>query len=226
MTFSIIARCARTGQFGMAVSSSSPAVASRCAFARAGVGVVATQNITDPSLGPKGLELMAGGASAELCLQTLIAQTPYAAYRQLSVIDCHGHTTQWSGAATLGVHAMTKHLNVACAGNMLANVSVPQIMLDAFLQSDEKQELGNRLLIALNAGLKGGGEAGPVYSAGLIVVADQSWPLTDLRVDWDDAPVEKLQKMWGIWSCQMHDYTQRALAPAYSPSYGVPGDNG
>ncbi|BBC79995.1 DUF1028 domain-containing protein [Acetobacter orientalis] len=226
MTFSIIARCTRTGQFGMAVSSSSPAVASRCAFARAGVGVVATQNITDPSLGPKGLELMAHGASAELCLQTLVEQTPYAAYRQLSVIDCQGQTAQWSGTATLGLHAMAKHINIACAGNMLANVSVPQIMLDAFLQSDETQELGQRLLIALKAGLAGGGEAGPVYSAGLVVVADQSWPLTDLRVDWDDAPIEKLQQIWDVWSCQMHDYTQRALAPAYSPSYGVPGDNG
>ena len=226
MTFSIIARCPRTGQFGMAVSSSSPAVASRCAFARAGVGVVATQNITDPSLGPKGLKLMARGASAELCLQTLIEQTPYASYRQLSVIDCHGQTAQWSGSATLGIHAMAKDVNVACAGNMLADSSIPRIMLDAFLQSDETQELGQRLLIALNAGLTGGGEAGPVYSAGLVVVADQSWPLTDLRVDWDDAPIEKLQQIWDVWSCQMHDYTQRALAPAYSPSYGVPGDNG
>ncbi|MGB3388677.1 MAG: DUF1028 domain-containing protein, partial [Pseudaminobacter sp.] len=63
MTFSISARCAATGMFGIAVSSSSPCVAARCAHARAGVGVVATQNITDPTLGPRGLDLMASGLS-------------------------------------------------------------------------------------------------------------------------------------------------------------------
>ena len=52
MTFSLIARCARTDQFGMVISSSSPAVAARCAHVRAGVGVVASQNVTDPALGP------------------------------------------------------------------------------------------------------------------------------------------------------------------------------
>ncbi|GIR51209.1 MAG: hypothetical protein CM15mP60_2700 [Alphaproteobacteria bacterium] len=52
MTFSIVARCAKTGQFGMAVASSSPAVAARCAYARAGVGAAASQNVTDPRLGP------------------------------------------------------------------------------------------------------------------------------------------------------------------------------
>ena len=58
MTFSIVARCARTGQFGMAISSSSPAVAARCAHIRAGVGAVASQNITDPALGPLVLDQM------------------------------------------------------------------------------------------------------------------------------------------------------------------------
>ncbi|RVC66397.1 DUF1028 domain-containing protein, partial [Mesorhizobium sp. M2A.F.Ca.ET.046.02.1.1] len=56
MTFSIVARCRRTGMFGVAVSSSSPAVAARCAYAQAGVGAVASQNVTDPTLGPKALE--------------------------------------------------------------------------------------------------------------------------------------------------------------------------
>ena len=64
MTFSISARCPDTGMFGIAVSSSSPCVAARCAHARAGVGAVATQNVTDPRLGPKGLDLMASGLSA------------------------------------------------------------------------------------------------------------------------------------------------------------------
>ncbi|HSF95655.1 MAG TPA: DUF1028 domain-containing protein, partial [Thermohalobaculum sp.] len=64
MTFSIAARCSETGMFGIAVSSSSPAVAARCAHARAGVGAVASQNITDPALGTRALDLMALGARA------------------------------------------------------------------------------------------------------------------------------------------------------------------
>ncbi|WP_281701080.1 DUF1028 domain-containing protein [Acetobacter malorum] len=225
MTFSIIARCERTGQFGMAVSSSSPAVASRCAFARAGVGVVATQNITDPTLGPLGLELMERGASAKECIQILVRKNQYTAYRQLSAIDCDGLTAQWSGAKTLGLYASVKDKNVACSGNMLAEASVPETMLENFLVSGTKKELGERLLLALAAGLADGGEAGPVYSAGLLVVDRNQWPLTDLRVDWAEHPIERLTKIWNIWSPQMHDYTQRALEPAYSPSYGVPGEN-
>ena len=64
MTFSIVAKCADTGQFGLAISSSSPAVAARCAFAKAGVGAVATQNVTNPALGPMVLEYLESGFSA------------------------------------------------------------------------------------------------------------------------------------------------------------------
>ena len=64
MTFSLVARCAKTGMFGVAISSSSPAVGARCSHARAGVGAVASQNVTDPRLGPLALDLMQGGKSA------------------------------------------------------------------------------------------------------------------------------------------------------------------
>jgi uncharacterized Ntn-hydrolase superfamily protein len=81
MTFSIAARCARTGRFAVAVASSSPAVAARCAYARAGVGGVTTQNITDPRLGPRGLDLMALGADAEAACSALRRTAPHLEYR-------------------------------------------------------------------------------------------------------------------------------------------------
>ncbi len=81
MTFSIVARCARTGMFGVAVSSSSPAVAARCAYAQAGVGAVASQNVTDPTLGTRGLELMARGASAAETIAILRRTGSYIDYR-------------------------------------------------------------------------------------------------------------------------------------------------
>src|SRR5262249_8989777 len=92
MTFSIAARCARTGMLGIAVSSSSPAVAARCAYARAQVGAVGSQNITDPTLGPKLLDLIALGATAADAVRIVSGSAPYIAYRQLVAVDAAGRT--------------------------------------------------------------------------------------------------------------------------------------
>src|SRR4051812_12643834 len=104
MTFSIATRCERTAQFGVAVSSSSPAVAARCAWARAGVGAACTQNITDPSLGPKLLDQLFSGKSAADAMATVVAGTSFVEYRQLTVIDRFGNTAFHNGAHVLGTH--------------------------------------------------------------------------------------------------------------------------
>jgi uncharacterized Ntn-hydrolase superfamily protein len=222
VTFSIIARCPATGMFGMAISSSSPAVAARCAHARAGVGVVATQNITDPALGPAGLDLMAQGASAAQALEILVATRPHMAFRQLALIDRVGRTSVHSGARTLGVHALAQSENAAAAGNLLADPGVPQAMLAAFAAIDG--QLGDRLMAALAAGLAAGGEAGPVHSAGLLLVRDVAWPVADLRVDWHDEPIGALAALWALYQPQLDDYVRRALDPDDAPRFGVPGE--
>src|SRR5690242_21820144 len=117
MTFSISARCQRTGMLGIAVSSSSPCVAARCAHARAGAGAVATQNITDPMLGPKGLDLLARGLSAKDALTTLRAEARHIDYRQLALVDRQGRTAAFSGTKTLGTHNTAAAPNVVTAGN-------------------------------------------------------------------------------------------------------------
>jgi uncharacterized Ntn-hydrolase superfamily protein len=221
MTFSIAAKCSRSGMFGMAISSSSPAVAARCAHARARIGVVASQNITDPRLGKTGLDLMARGASAKEALKTLCA-SPLIAHRQLMLVDANGRTAAYSGPGTLGIHAIAEGKNAVAAGNLLANADVPQAMMKAFEASDAL--LPERLLAALAAGLKAGGEAGPVHSAGLLVVREVEWPIADLRVDWSDSPIADLQNLWALYKPQMEDYVRRALDPSAAPSFGVPGD--
>src|SRR5687767_15782318 len=105
MTLSIAGRCAQTGQFGVAISSSSPAVAARCAWARAGVGAACTQNITDPRLGGALLDVLAAGASAVEAMTAVIGVEPLIAWRQLTVIDREGRTAVWSGQRTLGTFA-------------------------------------------------------------------------------------------------------------------------
>ena len=81
-------------------------------------------------------------------------------------------------------------------------------------------------MAALAAGLRAGGEAGPVHSAGLIIVSDVPWPVTDLRVDWSEDPIAELTALWRLWRPQAEAYRLRALDPAAAPSYGVPGDEG
>lgn len=224
MTFSIVARCPRSGQFAVAVSSSSPAVAARCAFARAGVGAVTTQNVTDPRLGPWVLDLLAAGASAAEARDIVVRNCTFPAYRQLTIIDREGRTALWSGEQALGINATDEGRNVLSAGNLLASPAVPEAVVRSFEQSDGVEELGQRVIAAMQAGLAAGGEAGPVRSAGLIVVDREAWPVADLRVDWDDAPIARLATLWTLWKPQMHDYVTRCLNPEAAPSYGVPGD--
>src|SRR5215468_8532434 len=99
MTFSLVGRCARTGMLGTVVASSSPAVAARCAWARAGVGAVATQNVTDPSLAPRVLSLLESGRPAAGALHEVIGTAAHAEYRQLAGIDAQGRTASYSGPA-------------------------------------------------------------------------------------------------------------------------------
>ena len=87
MTFSLAGRCERTGMVGIVVSSSSPAVAARCAHARAGVGAAASQNITDPRLGTELLDLIEAGTPADQAVERVSAAAPHASYRQLTAVD-------------------------------------------------------------------------------------------------------------------------------------------
>ncbi len=223
MTLSIAGRCVRSGQFGVAISSSSPAVAARCAWARAGVGAACTQNITDPRLGTVLLDSIAKGDLASEAMAAVIRTEPLIAWRQLTAIDQNGVTAIWSGERTLGVYATAEGRDCVAAGNLLAASNVPVAMVGSFADLPD-EELGDRLMAALREGLRAGGEAGPVHSAGLIVVSDVPWPVTDLRVDWSEDPVAELNALWRLWRPQADAYRLRALDPTAAPSYGVPGD--
>ena len=217
MTFSVVARCAQTGRFGVVVTSSSIAVASRCGrWARAGVGAVATQNITDPALGQLGLDLLAEGYGAEAVLRSLVAARPFAEFRQLAVVDVNGATASYSGTKSLGLYKEQHGKDCVACGNLLANDSIPSAMISAFELEPDKH-LGQRLLSALRAGLEAGGETAPVRSAGLYVVDRFVWPVIDLRVDRHDDPIAELGQVFAEYFPQMNDYIQRAVDPTQMP---------
>lgn len=220
MTFSIAARDG--GRFGMAVSSSSPAVAARCLHLRPGIGAAASQNVTDPRLGGRMLDRLAVHGDAERALKEVGADATDLDHRQLTAIGATGPAAWFSGEQTLGTHGAAVGPNSVAAGNMLVDRGLPAVMVEAF--ESATGELEQRLLAALRAGHDAGGEEGPVHSAGLAVVADVEWRVTDLRVDWAEDPIDRLTEAVEVWLPQRDDYVRRGLNPATAPSYGVPGD--
>lgn len=223
MTFSIVGRCARTGQLGVAISSSSIAVGARCPWLQAGVGAVSTQNITLPALGPQVLGRLAEQTPAEAALAQVMAAEPWREHRQVTVVDAQGRTAHFSGREALGLHHAVAGAQCVAAGNLLASPAVIEAMVPAFEATPGP--LADRLLAAMQAALAAGGEAGPVQSAALKVVGEVPWPIIDLRVDWAEAdPIGQLAGLWQAYRPQMQDYLTRALDPTAAPSYGVPGD--
>lgn len=224
MTFSIVGRCPETGQLGIAISSSSIAVGARCPWLRAGVGAVATQNVTLPALGPQILDLLEQQTlEPGEALQRALSANGWSQYRQVTVIDSHGRTALFSGKEALGLYNAVAGEQCVAAGNLLSSESVIQTMVEAF--ENASGQLADRLLAAMHAAMAAGGEAGPVHSAALKVMGDLTWPIIDLRVDWaDNDPIGQLDGLWQAYRPQMQDYLTRALDPTAAPSYGVPGD--
>jgi uncharacterized Ntn-hydrolase superfamily protein len=223
MTFSIVGRCADTGQLGIAISSSSIAVGARCPWLRPGVGAVSTQNITLPALGALSLDQMENGLSSEQAVAQALSLDEYRQFRQLTAIDHLGRTAHFSGSETLGTHQALSGEQCVGAGNMLADRAVIEALVRAFETHDGL--LADRLIAAMQAAVAAGGEAGPVHSAALVVVGDHSWPIVDLRVDWaEEDPIGTLANLWRDYRPQMQDYLTRALDPTKAPRYGVPGD--
>ena len=210
--------------FGVAISSSSPAVASRCAYTRSKVGAVASQNVTDPTLGPKTLDYIQKGLSAKQAVEEVKHNSQFLEYRQILAIDKNGQTANHTGANSLGIWAEYTGKNVISGGNLLANENVPKKIVHGF--ENETGHLGDRLISALKSGLNAGGEAGPLHSAGLQICENVSWPIVDLRCDWTEScPIEAISKAWDIYKPQIQNFIQRALDPRKAPSYGVPGDD-
>ena len=225
MTFSITAYDQASGAVGVAITTSSIAVGSRCPWVRAGVGAVATQNITDPTLGPKILDSMETGLDAQRALDRIVSSADFINYRQLTAVDVQGNAAHYTGKHILGCHAAASGPGCVAAGNLLANETIPSAMVQSFLGRQPNRHLAETLLDALRAGLDAGGEMGTVHSGALLVATEYEWPEVNLRVDWHDSdPVGELSRLWEAYEPECDDYVVRAVQPDAAPSFGVPGD--
>ena len=215
MTYSLTARCAVTGAFGNVVTSSSIAVAARCGWVGP-LGAIATQNLTDPALGPQGLALLRQGLGAGAVLDLLLRSTRGAEHRQVAVVDRMGGLAWHSGARALAEQAVATGPDCIAMGNLLASTAVPAAMVAAFGES-AAAPFAERLMRALEAGLAAGGEFDDERAAGLRVAERFDWPVVDLRVDWHEAPIAELRRLWDRYAPQQPAYVARALDPAGAP---------
>ena len=216
MTYSIAAKCPRTGMFGAAVTTSSIAVGARCVYARAGVGVVLTQHRTDPRLGPKGLELLAQGLEAKEVIRRLTEGTPGIGWRQLATVDREGRTAVFHGDRISSVHSADEGPGHVAIGNIIRTMAVTRAMADAFA-ADPQLHLAERLVRSMEAGYAAGGELKQVKSAALLVVDRESFPLVDLRADFDPQPLVRLRFLWEIYEPSLKLYVDRAVNPDSVP---------
>ena len=218
MTFSVSGFCKKTGMVGVAITTSSICVASRCPWVRARIGAATTQNITDPSLGNLLLDYLGQGLNVHQVIHRVVKEHKFIDYRQLALIDTKGNSASYSGSKTLGTNAVSKGDGCIAAGNLLNSIDVVKAMSENF-SNNSNLHLAERLLKALKSGVDAGGEEGSVHSAGLKVAYQATWPLVELRVDWVDAdPIPELMKLWRAYEPQIMDYNLRAIDPSKASS--------
>jgi uncharacterized Ntn-hydrolase superfamily protein len=199
VTFSVVAHCAQTGDLGVAASTAIPAVGAINPRARARVGAIATQAWSNPYLGIDGLSLLAQGLSAAEVLERLLAVDADRERRQLCVVDAQGGVAAFTGAEVQPWRGHRIGAGYAVAGNYLISGGTIQAMAGAF--ETARGPLGERLLLALEAGQAAGGDRRGRASAALLVVRDEEYPYVDLRVDEHSAPVAELRRIFGIYMC-------------------------
>ena len=218
-TFSIAARCVRTGMMGVAVSTAVPGVGSLCPFPRAGVGAIATQSWVNPYLGIDGLALLAQGLSAQETLETLIAGDPGRNDRQVGVVDNQGRSAAWTGPDCVPWCGHITGSDFAAQGNMLVGASTVEAMADAFARA-AALELPERLLAALEAGQAAGGDKRGKQSAALKVMDTEEYPYCELRVDEHHHPVAELRRVFEVARHQLLPF-MRGLPSRRSPLGGL-----
>jgi len=198
MTFSIAARCPRTGHLGVATSSKALAAGSMVPYCRAGAGAIASQSFVNPYLGIDGLVLLEQGLAAERVVERLIESDRGRELRQFAVVDKDGRTAAYTGDRCIPWAGHVFGGGYVCLGNILVREMVVRAMADSFERSLD-EDLPERLVRALEAGQEAGGDRRGRQSAGILVVDREEYPWCDLRVDDHEDPVPELRRLLGVW---------------------------
>lgn len=197
MTWSIIARDDSTGRVGIAVATRFFAVGALVPHIRTGVGAVATQAFINPAYGPRGLDLLAEGLSADDVVAKLTAADEGRHNRQLHVMDRAHRFAAYTGAACIDWCGHEVRAGFSVAGNMLAG---PEVLAETIRAYETSAELpfARRLLAAMHAGEAAGGDKRGRQSAALLVHDGEDYPVLDLRVDDHTDPLAELSRLEAV----------------------------
>ncbi len=218
-TYSIVARCDRTGELGCAVASAVPAVGAICPYLRTGVGAVSTQSWVNPYVADAILERFAAGAEAFAAVTEILAGDEAAVFRQVGAIGLHGAGASWTGAECTVYTGDRTGADYAVQGNMLTGAETLDAMEAAFLRAPDAR-LEERLMQALEAAQAIGGDKRGKQSASISVVGEEAYARVDLRVDEHAEPVAELRRVMTVADAQLAPFVAgmprrgRAAAPA------------
>ena len=219
-TFSISARCARTGMLGVAVSTAVPGVGGICPYVEEGVGAISTQSWVNPYLGIDGLKLLKQGKTAQQALDILMKDDPGRDVRQVGIVDAAGRSAAWSGRNCTAWFGHLTGSDYAVQGNMLVGEATVEAMAKAF-EASAPLSLPERLVIVLEAGQKAGGDKRGRQSAALLVYKTESYPYLSLRVDEHAHPVAELRRVFEVARQQLLPFVD-GMPSRNDPLGGLP----
>jgi uncharacterized Ntn-hydrolase superfamily protein len=194
MTFSIVAHDVATGQVGIAVASRTLATGARVPHIRTGVGAIASQARVNRHYGPRGLALLAAGASAADTVRLLVAADDDQDIRQVHLMDRMGRFAAHTGAKCREWCGHLVNETYSVAGNILTRPDVLEAMAAAY-EAGSEAPLAQRLIAAMKAGERAGGDKRGKQSAGLLIHGNEEWALLDVRVDDHGDPLAELERL-------------------------------
>jgi uncharacterized Ntn-hydrolase superfamily protein len=198
MTFSIAARCQRTGQIGVAAATALQSVGKLVCHAIPNVGGCVSHALLNPYLAYDGLRLLQAGLSAQEALDRVIAVDPQAQERQAGIVDNQGRVAGWTGSENPPWAGQRTGRNFTTQGNRLAGPEVLDKVVES-LHSTEHLSLAERLVLALEAGESVGGDTKGETSANVMVFSEEEYPLCDIRVDEHHDPIAELRRLYGVY---------------------------
>lgn len=219
MTYSIAARCPRSGQYGVGVATYSPNVGANVPLVVPGHGAVAYQCVASPLHRALAGRLLAEGLSADAAMARLAAEDPHWPSRQVSLVDQAGGVAGFTGERAPPQAGHRLGAGFVCAGNVVTASCVDEAFEAFTATQGSALPLAERLMRALEAGARSGGQAEGLTSAALLVYGTDDFPLADLRVDLHDTPVKELRRLWDFMAPLETFYVQRKTDPAGLPRW-------
>jgi len=218
MTYTLVARCPRSGAFGIGIATYSLAVGAKCPAIATGTGALTTQAFVNPTFKALGLRLLSQGHPAAQVTEQLRGADPDFDFRQVAIIDRRGDVVCHTGTGTRQWSGHRIGAGFAALGNVLKDEGVVAAMADAY-QAGDKHELAERIMRALEAGHVAGGQHGldgplPERSASLLVHDGEEHALLDLRVDSHPEAVVEMRRLLDEFKPYIPFYRERWREPA------------